>query len=105
MELIYYEHQTPLWYFSKNLSDSKINAVWDYKNGVVRIRNIGPAWLNHEYETVRVVDKVSGTAAYLPKLIAPGQEVEVALTCGDEAELTMMNEEGIICIEGGFRHE
>lgn len=105
VELIYYEHQTPLWFFCKDLSDSKINAVWDHKNGVVRIRNQGPAWLNHEYETVRVVDEASGAEANLPKLIAPGQEVEVKLTCGDDAKLTLMNEDGIISTEGGFRHE
>ena len=107
MELIYYEHRTPLWFFCKDLADSKINATWDYNpySGMLRIHNIGPAWLNHEYETVRVVDKASGLEAKLPKNIAPGKKVEIALKCGDNARLTLMNEEGIVCPVGRFKHE
>ena len=110
LELVLYEHRTPLWFFCKDLADSKIEASWEItkRDGdefTVRIHNVGPAWLNHEYENVYLLDTVSGAKTALPKLVAPGKEIDLIIKCANEPEFMLMNDEGPICTERTFHHE
>lgn len=110
LELVSYEHETPLWFFCKDLADSKIEASWEItkRDGdefTVRIHNVGPAWLNHEYENVYLLDTVSGAKTALPKLVAPEKVIELKIKCANEPEFMLMNDEGPICTERTFHHE
>lgn len=113
LQLVSYEHQTPLWFFCKNVEDSKIHVSYktesvkyygDQALATVSLINEGPAYINHEFETVYLIDTQAGRLYELPKNIRPGEQVKLILQYGADSSPTfrLENEFGPICAGSSF---
>jgi len=113
LQLVTYEHQTPLWFFCRNIEDSKIHVSYETKNiegnsskktVKVLLHNDGPAYINHQFEEVSLVNTSTGEKYSLPKNIAPGSSID--LTLSYEGELPPMfrlkNEYGLVCADSDY---
>lgn len=113
LQLVSFEHRTPLWFFCKNNEDSKIHVSYETesikhigKTAIVNIRliNDGPAYVNHEFENVYLVNMDTGELYALPKNIKPGTGVELTLSYDAASAPTfrLENEYGLICADSDF---
>lgn len=59
LQLVSFEYETPLWFYCSDLSNGKIRVSYeaaessetgDFINMIVRVHNIGEAYLNHNWE-------------------------------------------------------
>jgi len=112
LELAAYPYESPLWYYCRNREEGHLRFSLTVEGSdagacSVRIRNEGPAWLNHDYETVRLLDRTSGTRVDLPrKKIAPGEEVVVTIKVdAAAADFDLVNDEGSVGVKGASVNE
>ncbi|MCR4591349.1 MAG: hypothetical protein K5668_11080 [Lachnospiraceae bacterium] len=89
LELISYEHQTPLMYFCRDNSDSKIDFTMNEENtenrndmvhSVIHIENTGEAYLNSPYNDIFLEDTDNGKVYAIEDLIAPGESVDISVS-------------------------
>lgn len=115
-QLVSFDYETPLWFYCNNLNDSKIHVSYEImerledENTVIinlRIYNNGKAYLNHNWETVSLVNLENGNKAELEKNIAPGQTVDMMISYekGSYPLFRLENEYGLICRESEFNPE
>ena len=113
LQLVSFEHRTPLWFFCKNIEDSKIRVSYktesvkcfgDQALATVYLINEGPAYINHEFETVYLIDTQAGKLYELPKNISPGEQVKLTLQyeTASPPTLRLENEFGLICADSSF---
>lgn len=115
-QLVSFDYETPLWFYCNNLSDSKIHVsyeVVDYayygttKEMILRIHNDGEAYLNHNWETVSLVNCENGSRTEVEKNIAPGESVDVLISYEKDSNpvFRLENEYGLICEDSEFSPE
>ena len=113
LQLVLYDYNTPLWFFCRDLEDSKIHVFYETesvksieKQTVVKVllKNEGPAYINHQYEDVRLVNTETREGYSLPKNIIPGSSVELTLTYEGNTPPTFIleNEFGLICPDSAY---
>lgn len=107
-QLVSFEYNTPLFFYCNELSDSKVHVSYEVaersENGnivnmILRIHNDGEAYLNHNWENVRLVNCETRSWFDLEKNIAPGQSVDVVISYekGSDSVFRLENEYGLIC--------
>ena len=98
MEMVYYGHETPLWYFCKDASDAKtkvsVRIVREQNSGgeqrvTVELKNTGEAYLNPKFETLQLIEEETGRSYELPKMIEPGKTTEIEIEAGDVKTLRL----------------
>ena len=113
LQLVLYKHSTPLFWYCRNPEDGRIRASWEIvssepENGQqktrLRVYNTGSAYINHMLENVYLTNKTRDFTVPVPKLIAPDTviETEVSFEVGNDSELILVNDEGMICSEEQF---
>lgn len=113
LQLVLYDYNTPLWFFCRNLEDSKIHVSYETVSVksfgkqtvvIVRLKNEGPAYINHQYEDVKLIDTETGKLYSLSKDIKPGASVELTLTYEGNTPPTFIleNEFGLICPDSAY---
>lgn len=107
-QLVSFEHETPLFFYCNDLSDSKVHVSYEVaessENGdtvsmIVRIHNDGEAYLNHNWETVRLVNCENNSWFEMEKNVAPGQSTDILISYekGSNPLFCLRNEYGPIC--------
>jgi len=115
-QLISFEHETPLWFYCQNLSDSKIHVSYEViehsendntENLILRIHNDGDAYINHNWESVGLVSSEDGSRMELDKNIAPGNSVDIVVSYkkGNSPVFQLENEYGLICEDSEIKIE
>ena len=68
------------------------------------LRNDGPAYINHQFEEVSLVNTSTGEKYKLPKNIKPGGSTELTLSYESKSDLTfrLENEYGLICADSDY---
>jgi len=105
LELVYYPYDTPLWHYSKSLSDVKKHFTMDVqtlkKDGdcfeaVICIKNDGEAYLNNPYDDIYLLERKSGKVYPIKELIAPGTEKDIAVRFpeNEEPEYVLLSQFG-----------
>ena len=76
-------------------------------NIILRIHNDGEAYLNHNWETVSLVNLENGSMVELEKNIAQGESVDIMISYekGSSPVFRLENEYGLICEESEFDPE
>jgi P pilus assembly chaperone PapD len=109
MEMVYFDHETPLWYYCQSSEDTKSRVQLQVTNRestgdgnlvyTVELINTGETYLNPEFETLQLVSSDGTIAVDLPKMIAPGASVELQLTVPEDAAVSvhLQNEYGNMC--------
>jgi hypothetical protein len=109
MEMVYFDHETPLWYYCQSSEDTKSRVQLQVTNRestgdgnlvyTVELINTGETYLNPEFETLQLVSSDGTIAVDLPKMIAPGASVELQLTVPEDAAVSvhLQNEYGNVC--------
>lgn len=114
LQLALFDYDTPLWFYCRNLKDSKIQISYELlersanKNTeslTIRIYNHSDAYLNHMYETVSLVNCESGDRFELQKNIAPKSCKDIVVTYekGTHPTFRLENEYGLICENSELR--
>lgn len=71
---------------------------------IVRIHNDGEAYLNHNWETVRLVNCENNSWFEMEKNVAPGQSTDILISYekGSNSLFCLKNEYGLICEDSEF---
>lgn len=92
-QMIYNEYETPLWYYCKNIKDSKVKVSYEIKETEaegekivyeILLHNVGEAWLNPKFETLELVSEDGSQRVKLPKNIVPGDTVKLDIVLPQE---------------------
>lgn len=113
LQLALFNHNTPLWFYCRDVSDSKVHVSYSLidkfedKNTEsikLEIKNDGEAYLNHMYETVSLVNCETGDRFELQKNMAPGSSMELIVLYekGSEPDFQLENEYGLVCEDSRF---
>ena len=107
LELVYYPYSTPLYYYTKNISDMKTKVQYKIKSAKIKdkkyiltltIENIGDSILNHEFDNI-VVSSRENEKIEIPinKYIYQNQSVDIEIKLDfknyDEINLQLYNKE------------
>lgn len=112
-QLVSFEHETPLFFYCNDLRDSKVHVSYEVaessENGdtvsmIVRIHNDGEAYLNHNWETVRLVNCENNSRFEMEKNVVPGQSTDILISYekGSNPLFCLKNEYGLICEDSEF---
>ncbi|MCR5024381.1 MAG: glycosyltransferase family 39 protein [Lachnospiraceae bacterium] len=93
LDLVSYEHETPLYYYYKEPVETKKHVSYSVKDKKtydgcsvysICMENGGDSYLNHEYENVYLGCKENpGIMVPINKIISPGESFEVEITIPD----------------------
>ena len=105
LELISYEHQTPLWHYSQTIANAKkhysLYLATCQKNGrdiqaTITIKNDGQAYLNNQFEEIYLNDATNDRLYRLSRLIAPEEQINIDINYPQDAtiELSLKSQYG-----------
>lgn len=114
LELVDYQYESPLWYYTESLKDVKKHFVMnlqsvdigdEYNEAVIHIRNDGEAYLNNPFDEIFLEEKESGKLYPIQDLIASGEEVDITVwfPANEEPEFILRSRYGRIAEEDTFR--
>lgn len=114
--LVSFDYNTPLFFYCNELSDSKlrisyeVTGSWENGNAVsmmIRIHNEGVAYLNHNWESVGLVNCENNSRFEVEKNVAPGQSTDILISYekGSNPVFCLQNEYGLICEGAEFYPE
>ena len=110
LELVQYEYESPLWYFSKKATDCKLDYELSVVNkkkkygmikATIRIKNTGKAYLNDPYTQTYLVNTINNDIYPLNRLIAPNESIDIVVyyNKNQKSSFTLRKQFGKICKE------
>ena len=114
LELVDYQYESPLWYYTESLGDVKKHFVMNvqslemgdgYNEAVIHIRNDGEAYLNNPFDEIFLEEKGSGEIYPIDDLIAPGEETDITVCfpANEEPEYILRSRYGRIAERDSLR--
>ena len=95
LELVDYQHNTPLWYYCESLDEVKKHFTMrlesvitsdGWNEAVIHIKNDGGAYLNNPYDNIYLIDRNTGRIYPVDGLIPPGGEKRITVRFSETEE-------------------